>query len=568
MARQVLQGTATGGSLADVTASAGGKWTPHPDYIGDLYVSGTTVISGGATEEALYVVGTSSAASSSFQAAVRLSTTFGNPFGVAYSVDTTKFKTFYLARFASSTLLELLRVEGSSTTTLGSATYALATTTLDAIFNGGVDNGIHRISMVAGTQTATITATETSALGAGRVGVYQDGRTGTNTLGPWLVLSTATSTSPNFQWGVNEGTPSLGSLTVAGTGTISGFSGDGAITLSALTVSGAETIGGTIYGTGTPSLILPTASATVVVGYGATGAARLPLLVSSGLGQVSTNNVTLSPLTVSGAGVTMILGTGEALLPLLTGSGSGTVVGGGVGAVELSGLTVEGAGTTAILGTGAPRLFLPRSLGAGFVGFGGAAAIALSALEALGSGYVDISGTGTADLPLLYATGNAIVGDVAVGLVFVMNTQNAAVTEYEGWSFDSFAELDGVMYGLGAAGIVALTGDADDTAKIAASIQTGKSNLGSDSTKRPTDAYASGRFDGQMVLSVTAKVGKKEETYDYDTVEGENEPESRKYDLGRGFESVYVQYTLANRNGCDFELDALTALSQMTGRRV
>src|SRR5688572_4781759 len=122
MTQYVNQGTATAGALADVTATAGGQWIPSPDYTGDLIVSGTTVRGGGAVEEALYVCGTSSSQDSSFQAAVQLpATSFGgHMMGVAYNVDTTKFRTFYVARFSSSTSLQLIRVEGSNTTTLGS----------------------------------------------------------------------------------------------------------------------------------------------------------------------------------------------------------------------------------------------------------------------------------------------------------------------------------------------------------------------------------------------------------------------------------------------------------------
>lgn len=551
--------TATNVSLADVTPTTGPKWVPHPDYPGELHFPVTTLIRGpDALEEGLYLSPGQTTQDWSVNAQFLVGATFGQKIGVAYCVDRSKFKTFYLARFASHVLLELLKIDNGGTTTLGSAT--CSATSQNPVMYVRADKGVHRV-WCSGIAAGTITATDTS-LGAGHMGLYVDGRAGTNTNGPHVRLDLNSMVG-----GINDGTALLGALSSAGEGSITGFSGYGTATLSPLTVEGSETIGGTVFGEADVELPLIALDASVTLGIGGVGAGDLPLITLAAAGVVSNNEQALGSLTVSGSGVVVILGAGDATLPLPTCDASGKVAASATAALLLPALTVEGAGITIIRGTASATLPLLRSEGEAVAGLGAAGAITLSALEADGTGFVNVAGTLAASLPLPYVEARAIVGDTAVALVLAMNTENAAVTEYSGWSFDSFAELAGVTYGLGAAGIVALGGAADGTGAIAAYLRTGKDDGGTDSTKRPTDAYVAGRMEGGMSLTVTAKKGKLEESYDYDLPLGEDEPESRKTDLGRGFEAVYLQYELANVSGADFAVDKLTVLTQQTGRR-
>jgi hypothetical protein len=305
-----------------------------------------------------------------------------------------------------------------------------------------------------------------------------------------------------------------------------------------------------------------------IVEYVGTGAGTLPKLRSAGLGHSSLNIVSLSSLTASGTSINGVNCVGAGTMPQLTGDGVGRVDGTATGDLALGSLTSSGYAYAAIIGTGAGSIPQLASAGEGEVGVGViSASIGLGSLTTAGSSWTEITATATGTLPRIISSGAAVVGDSANRRWVVMNVNNGAVTEYEDWAFDSVVVFNGDTLLLGAAGIAVVGGTADDTAQIAAYITTGKVDHGSESSKRPTDAYVGLKTPGQMELTVTGKYKGLEQSYVYTVPYGEDEEEAQKVDLGRGFESRYLQYKLANRDGSDFTIDALTVLAQVTGRR-
>jgi hypothetical protein len=305
-----------------------------------------------------------------------------------------------------------------------------------------------------------------------------------------------------------------------------------------------------------------------IVEYVGTGAGTLPKLVSAGLGHSALNAVSLSSLTASGTSINGVNCVGAGAMPQLTSAGTARVDGTAAGDLSLGSLTASGYAYVAIIGAGAGTLPKLTSAGEGQVGIGvTSTSISLGSLSTAGSSWSEITATASGTLPRIISSGAAVVGDSANRKWVVMNVGNGAVSEYEDWTFDSIVTFNGDTLLLGAAGIAVVGGTADDTAQIEAYITTGKVDHGSESSKRPTDAYVGLKTPGSMELTVTGKYKGLEQSYTYTVPYGEDEEEAQKVDLGRGFESRYLQYKLANRDGSDFTIDALTVLAQVTGRR-
>jgi hypothetical protein len=164
-------------------------------------------------------------------------------------------------------------------------------------------------------------------------------------------------------------------------------------------------------------------------------------------------------------------------------------------------------------------------------------------------------------LPLFYinAHGQAIeTGFVAL----VMNPRNMAVSEYTGFSFNSFALFNGQNLAAGAAGIYVIgSGNKDGNSNIDAELKTGQ--LAMDDAK-PRDVYLAGKSDGQMLVTLS---------------ENEDTPNNAKVDylletLGldrakvpRGMKPDYLQIGIKNVSGADFDLDSMEIYAEGLSRK-
>ncbi len=159
-----------------------------------------------------------------------------------------------------------------------------------------------------------------------------------------------------------------------------------------------------------------------------------------------------------------------------------------------------------------------------------------------------------------------IFGEDYVG--YVMNTRTRGVTQYQGYNFNSFAELDGKYYGANDEGLYLLEGDTDDSALISAHIRTGLTDFGTQLKKQVHDAYIGYTTDGRLLLKViTTDAGaRKENWYALNAKEIEASSDNR-FRISKGLKSVYWQFEVANVDGADFDISNMTVWPFVLHRR-
>lgn len=166
--------------------------------------------------------------------------------------------------------------------------------------------------------------------------------------------------------------------------------------------------------------------------------------------------------------------------------------------------------------------------------------------------------TATASDTLSFIAGLTIDGEVYTGII--MNTENAAISEYDNFSFSSFARA-GVNRFLAAKadGIYELGGDLDETTEINAYFTTKLFDFQSDKFKRMDRAYLGIKNDGSMILKVITRDstdGTKHENW-YELTATSDEMRTQRIKTGKGLKSHYWQFTITNKLGSDFDLDMI-----------
>lgn len=149
------------------------------------------------------------------------------------------------------------------------------------------------------------------------------------------------------------------------------------------------------------------------------------------------------------------------------------------------------------------------------------------------------------------------------GAVWVVNLDTSASAQYAHYGFNSFFRRGDSYYGVANDGIYKLEGANDAGNPIEALIEFANTNLGSTQAKRMSDVYlaASGN---SLVLKVVTQAG----TNYYTARWGGAGMQNQRVHPGKGLQSVYWQFGVANQNGSDFELAGLEFLPIVTQRRV
>jgi hypothetical protein len=266
---------------------------------------------------------------------------------------------------------------------------------------------------------------------------------------------------------------------------------------------------------------------------------------------------TLPAMLLNGAGLAAgTTGNGSSALARLQVGAAGHEGTGSYGELTFALLGIDGAATATSLIEGFVTI-APMSLVA-LAGSGTTAAATLSVplLRVDADGHASTVGQAAVSLPALLLAGVATAPLVQKTTTIALNTQVSALTEYGGLVANSFAHFGGVTLAATASGIVALAGDTDLGAPIAASVLSGVSDYGKDQLKRIIAGYVGYRADGDMELTL---ITDEHEEYVYHLA-----PRAASGDLhvsrvkfGRGAAASYWQWKLANRNGADFALDAL-----------
>lgn len=145
---------------------------------------------------------------------------------------------------------------------------------------------------------------------------------------------------------------------------------------------------------------------------------------------------------------------------------------------------------------------------------------------------------------------------------WAMNTRNAAVTQYTGFNFNSFAKMGERYLGANDQGLYWLDGDDDDGRTVKSRITTGIIQPNGNKLSGVQYAYLGMRGDGQFVVTVTDEAGG---SYNY-TLTGSS-METARVAFGRGFKTRYFTFSLESQ-GQDFDLDTVEFITTEMARKV
>lgn len=158
-----------------------------------------------------------------------------------------------------------------------------------------------------------------------------------------------------------------------------------------------------------------------------------------------------------------------------------------------------------------------------------------------------------------------IQSGIDAGQAWTANADTWAMSRYAPYTFESLAVIDGVLYGVNEQGVFALDGQADP---VAASIKTGKLDLGGKALVHPVSAYLEYALDGIAELDVTTTQTGAAQTYTYGLPnELADELTNGRFVFGRGLRGRHFAFTL-RMTGTHGHINDLSVMTAPTKRRV
>lgn len=145
---------------------------------------------------------------------------------------------------------------------------------------------------------------------------------------------------------------------------------------------------------------------------------------------------------------------------------------------------------------------------------------------------------------------------------WAVNTRSGAVTEYNNYAFNSFAQLGDRYYGASDAGLYELLGDNDDGTNIVATIKSGFAQWAGSKFTMFKGVYLGVHGSGAFVLKLITGDNK---TYTY-TVNAQSQ-KTTKIVTGKGLRARYWAFELTS-SGQDFDLDTIEFVPIVADRRV
>jgi hypothetical protein len=143
-----------------------------------------------------------------------------------------------------------------------------------------------------------------------------------------------------------------------------------------------------------------------------------------------------------------------------------------------------------------------------------------------------------------------------------------AFTQYGNYPFTSIACFNGKYYGVADDGLYLLEGADDEGEAIQAAIKTGLLDFGQRFVKDAKALYLGYTSTGEIVLKVTtAGEGRRREDWYRVIRKEEAGMATGRATIQRGLRSTYWQFELCNVSGADFEIDDVTLVYQLMGRR-
>jgi hypothetical protein len=165
--------------------------------------------------------------------------------------------------------------------------------------------------------------------------------------------------------------------------------------------------------------------------------------------------------------------------------------------------------------------------------------------------------------------------DDEIYVAWAVNAQLQAPTRYVNYPFNSFLrqpEGNGwTYYGLTDTGLYKLEGDDDAGTDINAHIRLGLSDLGKRTLKQLASAYLGYTADGDLrlkvVLTNTDDGAREAHTYRL-YAKGADSTRDGRVKVGKGLQSVYMDFVLENIDGSDFALDVVEFMALPLARRI
>lgn len=309
------------------------------------------------------------------------------------------------------------------------------------------------------------------------------------------------------------------------------------------------TVAGPVAGNGSIEIELATDGFGAIDPHG-TGVATLTLQAIGHAG--SFGETTLPSLETSGFGYVIATGTGEAVISLAAvGTGIADAIATGIAVIE--GLTTFSQGFISPLGSTEGIALQLRASGVGYAGTVGRGSIVLPRVETEGAGYLIGPGTAAIEFTLIVrGTGDYAEGGQTVTLVPVMNTRNAAVTEFSLPLFD-ITEVDGHIYATDGTNVYELmTGTSDNSAAITSSFASAVSDTHLANVRLVREVYTNTRTTGPMSLTVTTDEGRNEYTYAVLPTQT-NRMHGIRTKCGRGLRGRFLKLRYSTQ--ASFELD-------------
>jgi hypothetical protein len=145
---------------------------------------------------------------------------------------------------------------------------------------------------------------------------------------------------------------------------------------------------------------------------------------------------------------------------------------------------------------------------------------------------------------------------------WAVNTRTGAISQYDNFVFNSFAQMGNVYLGASEDGLFELHGDTDAGTDIVSRIKSGFMQFNGSRFSSLRAAYLGVRGEGDFVLRLLTGDGK---TYDYAV--STRDMRTTKVHMGKGHRARYFAFELIS-TGQDFDLDTIEFVPILANRRV
>ena len=277
------------------------------------------------------------------------------------------------------------------------------------------------------------------------------------------------------------------------------------------------------------------------------------------------DNIDLPSPALTASAFSGIMAESSIRLPALDMSGTSTVHEISAAAFNLPKIIVQSQATQHYRSSAEMAFPAMRLESAGLAGVLGRASLNLPLVKLSLSSFESPLVQCSLTLPTIFisAHGQVLPATVTYKAV-VLNTKNLAVTEYEGFNFNSFAFFKGVYLGANDEGIFVLDGESDNGTPIDWSWKTGALDFAGEVVTRPKDVWINARTSGDAQLTVgTDEQGENV----YDLPESVDRLHELRVKMGRGIKGRYQQFGMKSVAGSRIDIDKVRIMVDPIGHR-